>query len=168
MFCFYFTLWAESMKYMYYIFCIINLQVMLRLNYHIQYHESETSTDGDDAPERYGCHQRVNNGYFIQNTKLKSSLCRNYSQKGFCLYGHKCQFAHGIEELRFNSDESVYKTKVCHFFDKNAYCPYGPRCNYLHTSTNDRSTTRKTFYDGYREIIYGLNQKERSRLLGNL
>ena len=79
MFCFYFKLWAESMKYMYYIFCIINLQVMLWLNYHIQYHESETSTDGDDAPERYGCHQRVNNAYFIQNTKLKSSLCRNYS-----------------------------------------------------------------------------------------
>ena len=30
-----------------------------------------------------------------QNSKLKSSLCKNFMEEGICLYGEKCQFAHG-------------------------------------------------------------------------
>lgn len=30
----------------------------------------------------------------------KTELCRSFSREGFCRYGAKCQFAHGIEELR--------------------------------------------------------------------
>ena len=30
-----------------------------------------------------------------RSSKAKSSLCRNFTEKGFCPYGNKCQFAHG-------------------------------------------------------------------------
>lgn len=99
------------------------------------YVDSEISTDGDDCVEsmRKGQYSKLkakNN-----HSKAKSSLCRNFSEKGYCPYGKKCQFAHGIHELRFNADETVYKTKLCVAFTKKNYCPYGPRCNYLHLQT---------------------------------
>jgi len=32
--------------------------------------------------------------------RYKTELCATYSRAGTCPYGHKCQFAHGVEELR--------------------------------------------------------------------
>ena len=66
------------------------------------------------------------------SNKIKSSLCRKYSENGYCPYGIKCQFAHGLEELRCNVDENSYKTKVCNSFLKKSYCSYGLRCNFAH------------------------------------
>jgi hypothetical protein len=34
------------------------------------------------------------------NGKLKNELCRNYLETGYCKYHDKCQFAHGVQELR--------------------------------------------------------------------
>ena len=52
---------------------------------------------------------------------------------GACNYGFKCQFAHGIDELRKNENQnSKYKTKECTAYYKDGYCPYGVRCNFLH------------------------------------
>jgi len=36
----------------------------------------------------------------MDNPKYKTKLCRNFSQIGFCTYGNRCLFAHGLEELR--------------------------------------------------------------------
>lgn len=36
----------------------------------------------------------------LNNGKLKNELCRNYLETGYCKYHDKCQFAHGIQELR--------------------------------------------------------------------
>ena len=30
----------------------------------------------------------------------QTELCSTYSRTGGCPYGHKCQFAHGVEDLR--------------------------------------------------------------------
>ncbi len=62
--------------------------------------KSETSTEGDENYDSHYCENFV----FYQNehidsktakTKLKSSLCKNYAETGFCPYGQRCQFAHG-------------------------------------------------------------------------
>lgn len=67
-------------------------------NSHIKqfYIDSENSTDGDERSDS------VTNDHFCKikiknlHSKAKSSLCRNYSESGYCPYGVKCQFAHGI------------------------------------------------------------------------
>ena len=61
-----------------------------------------------------------------KNSKIKSSLCKNYMEEGVCLYGEKCQFAHGTEELKCNSEnQTCYKTKPCYSFSRKGYCSYG-------------------------------------------
>lgn len=67
------------------------------------------------------------------NFKLKNELCRNFLQYGYCRYNTKCQFAHGIDELRQNSAVNMkYKTKICQSFMNKGHCQYGERCNFLH------------------------------------
>ena len=31
----------------------------------------------------------------LDNPRLKTEICRNYAERGHCLYGNSCQFAHG-------------------------------------------------------------------------
>lgn len=58
---------------------------------------SETSAQSGDLVERQETPDIVhgNKIHEVFNSKAKSSLCRNYMQKGNCPYGTKCQFAHG-------------------------------------------------------------------------
>jgi len=78
---------------------------------------SEQSDDTDD------------NG---QNARFKTEICRNFKERGHCLYGDLCQFAHGKDEMRNVSQHSKYKTKRCQKYWISGYCAYGPRCNFLH------------------------------------
>lgn len=129
---------------------------------------SEASTDGDDNQPLDSCHSQTRKKNIVKN-KMKSSLCRNFSEKGYCPYGFKCQFAHGVEELRCNVDENAYKTKPCNAFWKKNCCPYGYRCNFSHsTSPNDTEPTDTPCYLGqYREIRY-VGAGKGSRLLSLL
>ena len=34
----------------------------------------------------------------------KREMCKNWAEAGFCRYGVKCQYAHGVEELTIDSD----------------------------------------------------------------
>ncbi len=71
-----------------------------------------------------------------QTHKIKSSLCKNFTQTGLCPYGDKCQFAHGTHELRCNAEINVsYKTKYCNSFLNKRSCIYGFRCNFIHKSS---------------------------------
>lgn len=86
---------------------------------------SETSTgsyehlDHLDLNEPY----RTNLINKVSNSKAKSSLCRNFMERGLCPYGSKCQFAHGTEELRCNTDQQLaYKTRHCHSFLNKDFC----------------------------------------------
>merc|ERR1712150_326335 len=74
-----------------------------------------------------------------QNTRFKTEICRNFKEKGHCLYGDLCQFAHGKDEMRNVGQHSKYKTKRCQKYWIAGYCAYGPRCNFLHYEEKDSS-----------------------------
>merc|ERR1711887_71829 len=70
------------------------------------------------------------------NPRFKTEICRNYKEKGTCLYGELCQFAHGKHELRKDVvRHNKYKTKLCQKYWIAGYCAYGPRCNFIHNES---------------------------------
>jgi len=67
------------------------------------------------------------------NSRFKTEICRNFKEKGSCVYGGLCQFAHGNHELRQDIvRHTKYKTKLCQKYWIAGYCAYGPRCNFIH------------------------------------
>ena len=40
---------------------------------------------------------------FVERSMYKRELCKNWQEVGFCRYGGKCQYAHGIDELSENN-----------------------------------------------------------------
>lgn len=130
---------------------------------------SEASTDGDDNYKSPGFSSASGKKKLCPKNKAKSSLCRNFSEKGFCPYGLKCQFAHGIEELRCNVDENSYKTKPCNSFWRKGHCSYGLRCNFSHSQCQENSVAPKEerlsgSLKSFRDIIYESKTLYGSRL----
>lgn len=66
------------------------------------------------------------------NPRYKTEICRNFKERSRCIYGDRCQFAHGRRELRDVVRNAKYKTKLCQKYWMSGYCAYGPRCNFLH------------------------------------
>lgn len=67
---------------------------------------SDISTEGEDEIINFCKDKCFENSFKFktsQNNKVKSSLCKNFTQTGLCPYGDKCQFAHGTQELRCNA-----------------------------------------------------------------
>lgn len=65
--------------------------------------------------------------------KMKVQLCRNFIASGYCPYGGKCRFAHGLKQLLQNSElSSNFRTKNCKAFYVGGECRYGDRCNFKH------------------------------------
>jgi len=74
------------------------------------------------------------------NPRFKTEICRNFKEKGACVYGGLCQFAHGKHELRQDVvRHTKYKTKLCQKYWIAGYCAYGPRCNFIHKEMEKRS-----------------------------
>jgi len=71
------------------------------------------------------------------NPRYKTEICRNFKERSKCIYGDKCQFAHGRRELRDVIRNSKYKTKPCQKYWLVGYCAYGPRCNFLHDEATE-------------------------------
>uniref|UniRef100_A0A8C2RPR9 mRNA decay activator protein ZFP36 n=1 Tax=Capra hircus TaxID=9925 RepID=A0A8C2RPR9_CAPHI len=71
------------------------------------------------------------------SSRYKTELCRTFSESGRCRYGAKCQFAHGLGELRQPSRHPKYKTELCHKFYLQGRCPYGSRCHFIHNPSED-------------------------------
>ena len=71
--------------------------------------------------------------------RYKTELCRPFDEVGECKYGDKCQFAHGVHELRRLPRHPKYKTELCRTFHSNGFCPYGPRCHFIHGEELARS-----------------------------
>jgi len=83
------------------------------------------------------------------NPRFKTEFCRNFKEKGTCLYGDLCQFAHGKTELRKDVvRHNKYKTKHCQKYWINGYCAYGPRCNFIH---KEREIQRAADFSGLQE-----------------
>ena len=49
-------------------------------------------------------------------TRYKTELCRPFTETGKCKYGDKCQFSHGMKELRNVMRHPKYKTEYCRTF----------------------------------------------------
>ncbi|KAL3267321.1 hypothetical protein HHI36_011452 [Cryptolaemus montrouzieri] len=71
-------------------------------------------------------------GASVNTSRYKTELCRPYEEFGVCKYGDKCQFAHGIGELRSLARHPKYKTELCRTYHTAGFCPYGPRCHFVH------------------------------------
>ncbi|KAG4066728.1 hypothetical protein HA402_012795 [Bradysia odoriphaga] len=75
-------------------------------------------------------------------SRYKTELCRPFEEAGACKYGEKCQFAHGINELRNLQRHPKYKTELCRTFHSVGFCPYGPRCHFVHNAEEARNHNR--------------------------
>ena len=60
---------------------------------------------------------------------------------GLCLFGEKCFFAHGCDDLRNKKIFSNYKTKDCKQFHETGYCQYGSRCQFKHRNTSEETAS---------------------------
>ncbi|XP_055695845.1 protein TIS11 [Lutzomyia longipalpis] len=74
----------------------------------------------------------------VNTSRYKTELCRPFEEAGECKYGDKCQFAHGMYELRNLQRHPKYKTELCRTFHSVGYCPYGPRCHFVHNAEEAR------------------------------
>ncbi|KAF1314423.1 Ccch-type zn-finger protein, partial [Globisporangium splendens] len=67
-----------------------------------------------------------------KSSLYKTELCKRFSEFGNCRYGAKCQFAHGLAELRHVVRHPKYKTTKCKSYWGSGHCPYGSRCRFIH------------------------------------
>ncbi|KAF7646256.1 hypothetical protein LDENG_00190870 [Lucifuga dentata] len=74
----------------------------------------------------------------VNLSRYKTELCRPFEENASCKYGDKCQFAHGMHELRSLSRHPKYKTELCRTFHTVGFCPYGPRCHFIHNAEERR------------------------------
>lgn len=94
-------------------------------------------------------------GAHVNSSRYKTELCRPFEENGACKYGDKCQFAHGMHELRSLSRHPKYKTELCRTFHTIGFCPYGPRCHFIHNAEERR---------GPPPPLSAFNKTERPRL----
>merc|ERR1712045_696173 len=91
----------------------------------------------------------------VQNaSRYKTEMCRPFQENGSCKYGEKCQFAHGVQELRTVSRHPKYKTDLCRTYHSVGFCPYGPRCHFVHNLdevTNEPSTNQGSQQQGQQQ-----------------
>ncbi|KAK7882137.1 hypothetical protein WMY93_028311 [Mugilogobius chulae] len=79
----------------------------------------------------------------LLSPRYKTELCRSFQESGACMYGAKCQFAHGPQELRGLRRHPKYKTEPCRTFHTIGFCPYGARCHFIHNADELRSGARR-------------------------
>lgn len=96
-------------------------------------HSSDSNSSGSEnnSPQKQGS---------VNSSRYKTEMCRPFEEQGFCKYSEKCQFAHGIHELRNLARHPKYKTELCRTYHTVGFCPYGPRCHFVHND-EDAVTT---------------------------
>jgi hypothetical protein len=88
-----------------------------------------------------------------KNLYYRTNLCRSFALNQTCVYGSKCMYAHGDEQLRpvpvilaeYHPDTNwtkKFKTAMCQSFQNTGYCPYGKRCQFAHGGDELRSKRR--------------------------
>ena len=84
--------------------------------------------------------------------KYKTMLCKHFSSPKGCSFGDKCQFAHGVNDLRTSNGLPIsnpqipnntpqdkkslnlqnYKIVKCKYWEKDHNCRYGSLCTFAH------------------------------------
>ncbi|XP_073515602.1 uncharacterized protein [Phyllobates terribilis] len=77
-------------------------------------------------------------GMGLSSLRYKTELCNRYAENGFCAYRNRCQFAHGLSDLRPPFQHPKYKTELCRSFHILGTCSYGPRCLFVHSHSERR------------------------------
>lgn len=78
--------------------------------------------------------------------KFKTELCKSWCDRNICVYGNKCRFAHGKDELSLKQVNSQkYKQRECNSFKENGVCIYGNRCNFKHDERKFNQIDRSYF-----------------------
>ena len=78
-----------------------------------------------------------------------------------CYFKNECSFAHGIEELRFDSHISGSKNKICKTFEEKGYCIFGKRCNFRHVIKEKRLLTYQYILENTcKEILNEIEKTE--------
>ena len=96
---------------------------------------------------------------YLKDPKYKTELCKTYAEKKFCVYGNKCRFAHGKDELFQKAvNHPKYKIKKCISFFQHSFCSYGSRCHFQHEERRLKSTFRS--YYSYLLNLQALNSDE--------
>jgi hypothetical protein len=62
---------------------------------------------------------------------FKTQMCRLFEQGG-CPFGHKCNFAHGPEELRCVQNDGRFQTRPCDVYGQTGHCRHGLNCFFKH------------------------------------
>ena len=94
-------------------------------------------------------------------TKKKTELCKNWEFFHDCFFKNECSFAHGMEELRFDSHISGSKNKLCKTFQEKGYCIFGKRCNFRHIVKEKRIFTYQYILEKTcKQIMNELNKKD--------
>jgi len=91
-----------------------------------------------DLEKKATLQQQVN----LTGSRYKTELCRPFQESGTCKYGDRCQFAHGVEEIRTLVRHPKYKTELCRTFHSTGFCPYGPRCHFVHNPEEAREAVK--------------------------
>lgn len=64
--------------------------------------------------------------------KYKTELCRSFQVHGSCKYSFRCNYAHGLGQLKSPSRHGKYKTRNCQSYHRTGFCRYGARCSFIH------------------------------------
>ena len=84
--------------------------------------------------------------------KYKTMLCKHFSSPKGCSFGDKCQFTHGVNDLRTSNGLPIsnpqipnntpqdkkslnlqnYKIVKCKYWEKDHNCRYGSLCTFAH------------------------------------
>ena len=87
--------------------------------------------------------------FSLKKDLYKTELCANWMKTGFCRYGSKCQFAHGMNDIKIIVKNEKYKTRVCTQYKKTGYCKYGNRCLFVHDPSE-----KKLFYEISKKVHF--------------
>eukprot|EP00241_Pyramimonas_parkeae_P003919 CAMPEP_0114253266 /NCGR_PEP_ID=MMETSP0058-20121206/16293_1 /TAXON_ID=36894 /ORGANISM="Pyramimonas parkeae, CCMP726" /LENGTH=658 /DNA_ID=CAMNT_0001367285 /DNA_START=393 /DNA_END=2369 /DNA_ORIENTATION=- len=69
---------------------------------------------------------------------FRTRLCKYYSSRAPCAHGDRCQFAHGVSELRVEAAifqgclPPGFKTRLCNNFLTRGQCPHTDCCHFAH------------------------------------
>ncbi|XP_049540380.1 protein TIS11 [Anopheles darlingi] len=109
---------------------------------HQQQHSQNSNTSSSSGHRKLERTQSEPLPQQVNTSRYKTELCRPYEEAGECKYGDKCQFAHGMHELRNLQRHPKYKTELCRTFHSVGFCPYGPRCHFVHNAEEARNHNR--------------------------
>jgi tristetraprolin/butyrate response factor 1 len=94
--------------------------------------QGATDRDGKDSNDDHGKDKDKRKKHNFTPNTYKTEVCRTFMATGKCEYEWRCQFAHGVSELRARDFDVKYKTKRCKNYHSTGFCRFSSRCKFIH------------------------------------